>query len=272
MHLPKIFVFLLMASVCTQGQTALRIKITAHSELRPRHAMMAPGERTWVVHAPNDRTRTETSASRFPATVTIQRCGTHKIYTFDVERREYTESSLPSGKNTSSNTEQETDSSPNLLIDTTTRDTGETKSAFGYSAHHYIIRTKETPSAEFNEQPSERMVDAWYLNVPDVMTCEPVLPWRENPLFVGFVRTDLFGQMMSRVRPEFKFSGPEPQGLLLSETATSNWIEVLATGEQQKNVLYEWRKIVEMSAVPVDPSLFEVPAGFTKVKGIRPKY
>lgn len=273
MYSPKALVFLLMASICTQGQTGLRIKITAHSELSPRHARIAGGERTWFVYAANDRTRTEISASRFPATVTIQRCDTHKFYTLDVERREYVETSLPSGKSASSkSTEQKTGSSPNLLIDTTTHDTGETKPAFGHLAHHYIIRTKETPSAEFNVEPSERVVDAWYLDVPDVMTCEAVLPWRENFLFSGLVRRELFVQMMSRVRPEFKFSGTEPRGLLLSATATSNWIEMLATGEQQKNVLYEWRKIVEMSEESIDPTLFEVPIGYTKVEKIRPKY
>jgi len=49
---------------------------------------------------------------------------------------------------------------------------------------------------------------------------------------------------------------------------TTNWVHVLATGEQQKNALVSSSQIVEMTELPVDPTLFEVPPGFKKVERI----
>jgi hypothetical protein len=198
--------------------------------------------------------------------VMIQRCDTHMFYTLDPAKREYTESPLHDGASpTSTSSEKKDDGPPNLVIDTRTVDTGETKSAFGHSARRYITTTTMTPSPELNQQPSERVVDAWYLDMPDVRTCEPVSS-RPHGLIGGFIGMGGGGRSRRRVRPEFKYSGPEPQGLVLSETMTTNWIHVLATGEQQKNALVSSSQIVEMTEVPVDPTLFEVPSGFKRVE------
>jgi hypothetical protein len=164
--------------------------------------------------------------------------------------------------------EKKDEGPPNLLIDTRTVDTGETKSVFGHSARHYITTTTTTPSPELNQEPSESVVDAWYLDMPDVRRCEPVSP-RPRGLIGGFIGEGGGGRSMSGVRPEFKYSGPEPQGLVLSQTMTRTWFHALATGEQQKNALVSSSQIVEMTELPVVPTLFEMPTGFKKVERIR---
>jgi len=227
-----------------------------------------PEDRVTTIYAVRGKSRVEPSPSpRFPAMVIIQRCDTNMLYTLDPAKREYTESPLPLHNGTSptiTSSAKKDEGSPNLIIDTRTVDTGETKSAFGHSAHHYVTTTTVTPSPELNEEPSETVVDAWYLDMPDVRTCDPVSP-RPNGLVTGFVGDR---RSMPSVRPEFKYSGPEPQGMVLSETRTTNWIHILATGEQQKNEQVISTQIMEMVEVPVDPTLFEVPPGFKRVERI----
>jgi len=121
--------------------------------------------------------------------VMIQRCDTHMFYTLDPAKREYTESPLPShdgASPTSKSSETKDEVSPNLVVTTRSVDIGETKSAFGRSARHYISTTTMTPSPELNQEPSEKVVDAWYLDMPDVRTCEPVSP-RPRGLISGFI-------------------------------------------------------------------------------------
>lgn len=266
------FILVLATLGCTHGQTALRIKIAAHSETKGMPEMRTPEDRTTVIYAVPDRTRIESPASGpWPRMVMIQRCDTHVMYALNLSKREYTESPMPSPKNQSAaNKEIEQKSSegpPNLIIDTTTVDTGEAKQAFGHTAHHYITTTKMMPSAELEEQPSERVVDAWYLDIPDVMTCEADSQ-RPTGLISGRVGNGLIGDAreIRKVRPEFRYSGPDPRGMVLSQKMSMRSIHVFATGEKQNTELANFSEIVEMSEVPPDPALFEVPAGFKKVE------
>ena len=202
MRLLTTFILVLATSSCTHRQTALRLKITAHSEVSGLPGMRMPADRATVIYSDHGRLRMESSASPpFPALVVIQRCDTHVIYTLDSAKREYTESPLPFPA--SKETEQKSNEGPpNLVIDTITVDTGETKSAFGHTAHHYITTTKQTPSPELDEQPAESVVDAWYLDVPDVMTCEPVSP-RPHGLVGGFIGD---ARVIQKTRREFRYS------------------------------------------------------------------
>lgn len=245
---------------CTQAQRALRIKIVAHSQTR---GVPHGGEedRTIIVHAQGGRIRIESPAfGPSPSMVTIQRCDTRVMYALNSSKREYTETRMPPPEQQSKAEqmhEKEAQGQPNLVIDTATVDTGETKSAFGHKARHYITTTKQIPSPELAEQPSETVVDAWYLDIPDVMRCQPA-----SHRFTGIVGD---GRTVTKVRPEFRYSGAEPEGLILSQTRISRSVHVFATGEKQQVELVGSHEIVEMSEVPVDSELFEVPSGYTKV-------
>jgi hypothetical protein len=247
------------------AQPAVRIKIVAHSEKRGLPHTIEPVDRTTIIYAQTGRTRVESSAFRqWPAMVIIQRCDLHVMYVLNPTKREYTESLLPSPElhsKASEDAEQKrADNQSNLSIETRTVDTGETKTAFGHTARHYITTTKQTSSPELGQQPSETVVDAWYLDFPDVRTCQPV----------SLRSRGLIGDptLLEKVRPELKYSGPEPQGLVLSEKRTSHSVHVLPTGEKRDVDLSSSHEIVEMSEVPIDSALFEVPPGFTKVEKI----
>jgi hypothetical protein len=261
-------VLMIIASVLSfptsmYAQPAVRIKIVAHSETRgiPQPHTIEPVDRTTTIYAQSSRTRIE---SAFRHMVIIQRCDIHVMYVLNPTKREYTESLLPSPEQQSKAAEdaeqKRADNQPNLSIETRTVNTGETKAAFGHTARHYITTTKQTPSPELGQQPSETVVDAWYLDFPDVRTCQPV-SLRSRGL-IGDPTT------IEKVRPELRYSGPEPQGLVFSEKRTSHSVHVLATGEKRDLERTSSYEIVEMSEVPIDPALFEVPPGFTKVEKI----
>jgi hypothetical protein len=205
--------------------------------------------------------------------VTIQRCDKRVLYTPAPEQREYTETALPSPEEREKADKEVQqkwgDGPPNLIIEETTVDTGETKQAFGHTAHRYITTTKQLPSAELQQEPSQTVEDTWYLDMPDVMNCEPV-SHRPRGLIGATVSTRVGGlvgdpRTLQNVRPEFRYSGPEPRGLVLSSTRRTQSTEVRQTGERQNTEFITAHEIVEISEVPISPALFEVPSGFTEV-------
>jgi hypothetical protein len=271
------FILMLATLGCTHGQTVLRIKIAAHTEVKGMPGMRIRPEEdsTTVRYMEPGRTRFETPAEGpWMGRTMIQRCDTRVLYTIDLANREYREAPIPlpdaqSAYSTGSD-RKSNNGPPNLIIDTTTVDTGETKTAFGHAAHRYITTTKMMPSVELGEQPSEKVVDAWYLDIPDVMTCEAG-SHRPTGLIggkVGVGPNGLVGDtsLIEKVRPEFRYSGPDPKGMVLSQKMSTRSVHVFVTGQKEDTELANLSEIVEMSEVSADPALFEVPAGFTKVE------
>lgn len=257
---------------CTYGQTVAGVKIVQHTETKTTGVpgMAWPEERTIISYAQGSNRRTEfplESLRNVPPMkmILIQRCDTRVIYSLNPDKREYTETHSPSPKE-EAKARQETqrkwsEGPPNLVIESTTVDTGETKYAFGHTARHYVTTIKETPAPELGQQPSEIVQDAWYLDVPDVTTCEPV---SRRPR--GLIVASVSGGEIRKLRPKFTYSGPEPQGMILSEKTTTRSVHVFQTGEKQNTVVTTSAEIVEISNEAIDPAIFDVPAGFTKVK------
>lgn len=262
-------IFVLTLPSYTPAQTGLRIKLVSHSNMSGAPHGLGATDSAATIYVQGLRLRNESEWSVLGPMVTIQRCDTQVVYTLLPQKREYLESHMPSPdeveKAKKEAQQKRGDGPPNLIIETTTADTGEAKEAFGYTAHHYITTTNEKPSPELSEGPSQIVEDAWYLDMPDVLTCGPA---SHRPS--GLISTRIGGltgdpRTLQQVRPEFRYSGPEPQGLVLSSKRTTRSVRVLQTGERQNTEFTSSHEIVEMSEVPIDPALFEVPPGFTKV-------
>jgi hypothetical protein len=269
-------VLVLAFALSTQAQTGVRIRIVAYSEMPGVARGMEPTDTT-IVSAQGPRIRTELSPSKpsqkLGQIVSIQRCDTRVAYVFNQQKREYMEVRMPSPekleqeKKTSQ--QKRGDGPPNLVIEITSVDTGETKQAFGHTAHHYITTTKQIPSAELGQDPSEVVEDAWYLDAPDITTCEPT--HRVLSLIAVSVSNHINGGVRDartppKLQPDIRHHGPFPQGLVLSSKHTTRSVHVLQNGEKQETTLSSSREIVEMSEVRIGPALFDVPSGFTKVE------
>lgn len=267
---PLFAALILLFASCGRAQTGLRIKTVSHTSGLPRFVDATDQTSMGYVQGPNSRFELpglhSFGTEPEERTVIIQRCSDHLMYRLDLKSREYSELPLPAElPKETKDIKNRTEGPPNLTIETTVRDTGETKSAFGHTARHYITTTKQASSPELGIEPSETVEDTWYLDIPDPRTCGP-----RSHRGSGFVGAGVgFGghapAALEKIRPEFKHSGPDPQGLMLSSKSTNKAIQILQTGERQEQEFTTSTEIVEMSEEPVDPALFEVPAGFKKV-------
>lgn len=272
----NVIVFLLMCAA-TASAADMRIKIVSTSKFegQPRAPELSEHTSVTYVHGPDKRIETDAFGPHHEPTALIQRCNAHVSYFLHLDTHEYMESPIHSQAEWRKKAEEaakakaaETPEPPNLIFETTTVDTGETKRAFGHTAHHYVTTQKQTPSPELQQEPSETVTDAWYLDIPDPSYCEQPSRWGGR----GVIHLSLSGDASAskKIRPEFRHNGPTPEGMVLAETVTQTSTHVLATGEKQQIKSTFSREVVEMSDEPIDPALFEVPAGFTKVDHFAP--
>jgi len=132
-------------------------------------------------------------------------------------------------------------------VDIETRDTGEQRQAFGHTARHFM--TTEHRYMEDGEKPvsevQELVTDGWYLDIPGRF------PGLSSIGTVTYLTSSPAGSPPPG--PDFvvKSTGGGPQGLPIWEKTRDHVFEV-----------------IELSESPLDPKVFEPPAGFRRV--IRP--
>jgi hypothetical protein len=141
-----------------------------------------------------------------------------------------------------------TDSTEMIVVEIETRDTREQRERFGHAARRFM--TTERRHIEYRDRPpsaiTEIVTDGWYLDIPGPF---PILS-RVGSVHLLAVRSS---QQNQPAIPKVKVtrSGPAPKGLAVWEQTGDNLLEV-----------------TEFSETPLDPRLFEVPAGFHRV--VRP--
>jgi hypothetical protein len=120
-----------------------------------------------------------------------------------------------------------------------TIDTGETKELFGKTVKHLILRTRRVAEAGACEPSRTTQREGWYV-------VEPEAPRGSHFRLIGGFGAMRDGQPC---HDRLKFHGEFPKVHAMVETDESgNKLEVL-----------------ELSNAPLDPKLFELPAGFRKV-------
>lgn len=248
----------------------MRIDFSEKGEPRPLDA------RKWTAarYILGSRSRTDTQQpginGRLDRVALIQLCDARISYYLDLDRREYRKVRLPSPPPpTSEEKLPKPVGAPNIVIEAIVSDTGETKPMFGHVAHHYITKTTQTPTPELNMSPNEVVEDEWYLDVPDATTCNPRSHAFGSLIAVGASpRVGITGSKpeLPKIRPQFKVSGPIPQGLLVSQKRTTRTLHYLQTGERKDYVFTTSQEVVELSSEKIDPTLFDIPKGFKEVK------
>jgi hypothetical protein len=156
-----------------------------------------------------------------------------------------------------------------LRIEVTTVDTGERKDFFGHPARHVITTTKETPLEESHSEARESVTDGWYIDLDTRISCD--LRWSRNKN--GFARITSGNAPLERI--EFLQSGDAETGLPVESKVTSKSGLALPDGTKREITSKISMSIVEFVEGPLDPGLFEVPAGFKKVARInsnQPEY
>src|SRR5688572_31358198 len=133
----------------------------------------------------------------------------------------------------------------------TTKDTGERKQMFGYTARH-IITTMETNSSPDACSPmkSKMQVDGWYIDAEFALECDSGVAYKPYSPPQGGGCHD---------RYVTKQVGTARKGYPVWEKMTM----FDPSGAESFSTINE---VVEFSQTTLDPSLFDVPAGYREVK------
>jgi hypothetical protein len=140
---------------------------------------------------------------------------------------------------------------------TTSVDTGERKEMFGFTARHIKSSTVTESSPDACnplKQRTER--DGWYIDFSFGLDCNQGSSYAANyPVAPGGCKD----------RIQFKQLGTARTGYPLIETTTMY-------GADGKAMFTSTKEVVELSREPLDPALFDVPAGYTETQNSQELY
>jgi hypothetical protein len=202
------------------------------------------------------RQRTEQMGGQ---SVTIQQCDLRRDLQLMPQMKAYTvrpydTDSAPTTRATTPSTRQTVERTQGGLVTSTitTKDTGERKQMFGYTARHLIItiETKSSPDA-CNPVNTKMETDGWYIDATFQLDCDldrAAQYYRPQPQSGG-----------CRDRYESKVVGTAKRGFPLWEKMTM----FDKDGRENFSMVNE---VVELSQATLDASLFEPPADYKEVK------
>ncbi len=161
-------------------------------------------------------------------------------------------------------------SKPTVHIEVKTVDTGERKQMFGHTARHVITTEKRTPLEGSHAQPEESTRDGWYIDLEQRISCDPEYMRMSSThsyavLLVAPARIS-GNQIIDK--PEFVSIGKPERGFASEEIITSDDSYTSADGTTKHAKSRTERKVTELYEGALNPSLFEVPHGFRRVKEI----
>jgi hypothetical protein len=132
-----------------------------------------------------------------------------------------------------------------------TRDTGERKQMFGYTARHIIttMETKSSPDA-CSQTNTKMEIDGWYIDAAFALDCD------SSRAYTNY-RPQASGGCQDRY--ETKQIGNAKQGYPV-------WQKTTMFGPNGAESFSSINEVIEFSQATLDPSLFDVPAGYREVQ------
>ncbi|MFL6215915.1 MAG: DUF4412 domain-containing protein [Blastocatellia bacterium] len=135
----------------------------------------------------------------------------------------------------------------------TSKDTGERKPMFGYTARHIITQMTTESSPDACQKVKTRMeIDAWYIDAAFALDCNM------NGAYQGYNRADQRG---CQDRSEVKQVGAAAKGYPV-------WTKMTMFDDNGQPSFSYVMEVVEFSQGPLDASLFDAPAGYREVKDL----
>ena len=197
-----------------------------------------------------------------PHMAAIYQCDASRILELNLDSREYVTQRLdgngfPFGVKPRRATAQRSGGTVTITIES--RDTGERKKIFDYLARRLMTTVKEEPSPGACWQPHETVTDTWYADL-DVPTrgCAGMTKPTEGHVLSRLVAGNCEDAIVVRR------NGIADTGLPLESTTTSH-SRFVDRGVIQDSTYTSFSRVTELSQAPLDPALFEAPAGFKKV-------
>ncbi len=211
---------------------------------------------------------------RGPRVVTIIRCDLGQRFTVNLGERTYssepyphvpTEAEKKAYLDYMARTPQVQEVKPRVLVEISTKDIGERKQMFGYTARHIMTTRTETPfedtteSKEFTDR-KEYVTDGWYIDLDSSISCMPKAP--PGSFAYGFLTVSNAKRQPDV--PTLKLNGnPETGFALVTKTTTRSTLS-RPNGSKYESVFLSETEVTDLSTAPLDPALFEVPAKFVR--------
>ena len=205
-----------------------------------------------------------------PHLARIVRCDLGQSFELNLDTSEYTATPYPPkpltkeeikarGLETRLPTEPAT---PTIRIETRTTDTGERKEIFGRTARHVITTTTQTPLAGLDSEPQESVNDGWYIDLDLRLSCDP----KPTEGGYGYIAASIGSARGNRPmeKPEFVTIGEREKGFAVDLTMTSKTPSSAPDTYTPKHRT----RVTQLEEGALDPSLFEIPAGFRHVDRI----
>jgi hypothetical protein len=228
-----------------------------------------------TIYLQSDRRREEYRNSqgqqKGPLLASITRCDLGQQFELNLEAAQYVSAPYPlkpitqeQAKALGLNTPQVPQSGkPTLRIETTTRDTGERKEIFGYTARHVIANSKQIPLEGSHAEAEDTVTDGWYIDLDSQISCEPKFPKGA----VAYVYASGRG-LPPPDTPQFVNVGVPENGFAVQLTRTSKSTFTLPDGTKRKDELNFETRVVQLEKGSIDPGVFEIPSGFKQVQNL----
>lgn len=139
----------------------------------------------------------------------------------------------------------------------TTKDTGERKQMFGFIARHLIITMETTATADAcNKTKTKMETDGWYIDFEPQFDCGNAVSYGGN---------NGGGRFGCQDKYVMKTNGTAKRGYPVYEKMTM-------FDESGKETMSYVNEVVELSKMPLDASLFDIPEGFREVSDASQMY
>ena len=237
--------------LCVAGTAAL-----AHADVKIKSRQTMQGQAYEnATYIKGKRQRTEQMGGQM---INIQQCDLRRDIQIMTQMKAYTIRPYDTGdaateKATAGDavTRGETTKGGLVTSTITTRDTGERKQMFGYTARHIITITETRSSPDSCSPMNTKMeTDGWYIDAAFVLQCdlERAGAYRAPNRAGG-----------CRDRYEMKQIGTAKRGYPV-------WEKMTMYGEDGREQFSTINEVIELSQTTLDAALFDVPAGYREVK------
>jgi len=232
------------------------VSATASADTKVKSRQTSGGGQTYenTSYIKGKRQRSEMSGGQM---IMIQQCDLRrniqimpqaKMYMIQPYDQPATTSTTPN--NSAAPTSQPVTKGGLVTSTVTTKDTGERKQMFGYTARHIIttMETKSSPDA-CSQNNTKMEIDGWYIDAAFALDCDSARPYTNY-------KPHASGGCQDRY---------ETKTIGLAKKGYPVWEKMTMFGPEGQN-FSTITEVVEFSQATLDPSLFEIPEGYQEVQ------
>src|SRR5215204_1624571 len=234
------------------------LSITAFADVKVKSRATMSGQTTEnTTYIKGKRSRTEQNMGGTQM-VTLTQCDLKRGVQLNPQTQVYminaweNDTTVPTTTTQTGNTRTEVKKGGVITTTMTTKDTGETRKMFGYTARHLIITTETEASADACTpmKKSKMVTDGWYIDAAFMLDCDyGVNGGYYNPGNSGGCRD----------KYDVKQIGTAKRGYPVLEKMTM----FDETGKESFTMTSE---VVELATATLDAALFDIPQGWREVK------